>query len=124
MLRLSDAAFLAGIVLALFVVRHVRVSDLFTAPRRRPSRSSSGPNWLGDERRDRRDIAYFRRRDGQVGPVPDSHLAALLTLRPTPIHALLHAGIINAGGFLLNQLAPAVRAESINAYTWSSSSAC
>jgi NADH-quinone oxidoreductase subunit L len=25
---------------------------------------------------------------------------------PTPIHALLHAGIINAGGFLLNRLAP------------------
>ena len=25
---------------------------------------------------------------------------------PTPVHALLHAGIINAGGFLLNRLAP------------------
>jgi NADH-quinone oxidoreductase subunit L len=25
---------------------------------------------------------------------------------PTPIHALLHAGIINAGGFLINRLAP------------------
>ena len=25
---------------------------------------------------------------------------------PTPVHALLHAGIINAGGFLMNRLAP------------------
>src|SRR4029079_18967267 len=25
---------------------------------------------------------------------------------PTPVHALLHAGIINAGGFLLNPFAP------------------
>ncbi|MDH4187456.1 MAG: proton-conducting transporter membrane subunit, partial [Nitrospira sp.] len=25
---------------------------------------------------------------------------------PTPVHALLHAGIINAGGFLINRLAP------------------
>jgi NADH:ubiquinone oxidoreductase subunit 5 (subunit L)/multisubunit Na+/H+ antiporter MnhA subunit len=32
--------------------------------------------------------------------LPDSLYA------PTPIHALLHAGIINAGGFLLNRLAP------------------
>ena len=51
-------------------------------------------------------LLSFRRRDGQVGPVPDSHLAALLTYAPTPIHALLHAGIINAGGFLLNGFAP------------------
>jgi NADH-quinone oxidoreductase subunit L len=32
--------------------------------------------------------------------VPDSLYA------PTPVHALLHAGIINAGGFLLSRLAP------------------
>ena len=32
--------------------------------------------------------------------LPDSLFA------PTPIHALLHAGIINAGGFLLTRLAP------------------
>lgn len=32
--------------------------------------------------------------------LPDSLYA------PTPIHGLLHAGIINAGGFLLNRLAP------------------
>src|SRR5438034_5775341 len=32
--------------------------------------------------------------------LPDSLYA------PTPVHALLHAGIINAGGFLLNRLAP------------------
>jgi NADH-quinone oxidoreductase subunit L len=32
--------------------------------------------------------------------LPDSLYA------PTPVHALLHAGIINAGGFLMNRLAP------------------
>ena len=32
--------------------------------------------------------------------LPDSLYA------PTPVHALLHAGIINAGGFLLSRLAP------------------
>src|ERR1700693_1496309 len=32
--------------------------------------------------------------------LPDSLYA------PTPVHALLHAGIINAGGFLLNRLSP------------------
>jgi NADH-quinone oxidoreductase subunit L len=25
---------------------------------------------------------------------------------PTPVHGLLHAGIINAGGFLINRMAP------------------
>ena len=32
---------------------------------------------------------------------------------PTPVHALLHAGIINAGGFLINRLAPLYGLSSI-----------
>ena len=33
-------------------------------------------------------------------------MAARFSFAPTPIHALLHAGLINAGGFLLARLAP------------------
>ncbi len=43
---------------------------------------------------------------------------------PTPVHALLHAGIINAGGFLLNRLAPLYGLSPDHACTSYSSSAC
>jgi NADH-quinone oxidoreductase subunit L len=36
---------------------------------------------------------------------------------PTPVHALLHAGIINAGGFLINRLAPLFGMSSTTLHT-------
>lgn len=82
----------------LFAVRHIRVPDI-VCPRRGHARHPvplAGPR-LGDERRDGGDPTDFRRRHGQVGTISDPHLAAALLYAPTPIHALLHAGIINAG---------------------------
>ena len=107
MLRLSDAAFLAGIVSPIRCTAPFEFQTLFTrAPRRRPSRSSSGPNWVEMKRRDRRDVAYFRRRDGQVAQflihtwLP-RHSTRRRRSTPQPYHGHHHAG-----GFLLNRLAP------------------
>ena len=53
-----------------------------------------------------RHAASADRSHEQVGAVPVPHLAPPLSVRADPVTALLHAGIINAGGFLINRLAP------------------
>ena len=105
MLRLGDIAFLAGIVLAFRLFGTVEFTQLF-------ERAVSTPVTL-------RPFGLFEingatavtllifigamSKSAQVPLhmwLPDSLFA------PTPIHGLLHAGIINAGGFLLTRLAP------------------
>lgn len=105
MLRLGDIAFLAGIVLAFRLYGTVEFTELF-------ERAVSTPVTL-------RPFGLFEisgatavtllifigamSKSAQVPLhmwLPDSLFA------PTPIHGLLHAGIINAGGFLLTRLAP------------------
>lgn len=106
LLRTGDISFLCGIALAYHLYGTVEIAQLFKLAAA-----------------DQTQISLFGSTIGITGPtavtllllvggmsksaqfplhlwLPDSLYA------PTPIHALLHAGIINAGGFLLNRLAP------------------
>ena len=105
MLRFGDIAFLSGIVLAYHLYGTVQFAPLF-------ERAMADPMQLtlfgGLKMSGATAVAMLIFIGGMSKSaqfplhmwLPDSLYA------PTPIHALLHAGIINAGGFLLNRLAP------------------
>ena len=104
MLRAGDIAFLAGIVLAYQLYGTLQLAELFERAAADPKTVSlfglglSGPTaitfliFIGAMSKSAQFPLHMW--------LPDSLYA------PTPIHGLLHAGIINAGGFLLNRLAP------------------
>ncbi len=106
MLRAGDVAFLAGIALAYHLFGTVEFAPLF-------ERAAANPIQLdvlgtGLQITGATAITFLIFIGGMSKSaqfplhmwLPDSLYA------PTPIHGLLHAGIINAGGFLLNRLAP------------------
>lgn len=105
LLRLGDVAFLAGIVLAYSLYGTIEFEDLF-------ARAASTPGslrlWEGLEIEGPTAVTLLI----FVGAMSKSaqfplHIWLPRSLyAPTPVHALLHAGIINAGGFLMNRLAP------------------
>ena len=107
MLRVGDVAFLSGIVLASAQYGTLDFQELFIRAREAKTAFSFWPGgglevpavtvitlliFIGAMSKS----AQFPLH----GWLPDSLYA------PTPVTALLHAGIINAGGFLLNRLAP------------------
>jgi NADH-quinone oxidoreductase subunit L len=104
-LRLGDAAFLLGILLAYSLYGTLELTSLFTQAAHDPG--------------------VLRLWPGLAIPGPTAVTALLLIgamsksaqfpmhvwlpralYAPTPVTALLHAGIINAAGFLINRLAP------------------
>ncbi|HUK57154.1 MAG TPA: proton-conducting transporter membrane subunit [Nitrospiria bacterium] len=107
-LRLGDVAFLAGIILAYGLYGTLDFDPLFRRAAEDPvTFSLFGPDsgievgaatvvtlliFIGAMSKSAQFPLHMW--------LPDSLYA------PTPVHALLHAGIINAGGFLLNRLAP------------------
>lgn len=106
MLRFGDVAFLSGIALAFHLYGTVQLPQLFelaASDQARFNLFGTGFEVTGPT------AVTFLVMIGAMSKsaqfplhmwLPDSLYA------PTPIHALLHAGIINAGGFLLNRLAP------------------
>lgn len=106
MLRFGDIAFLCGIALAFHLYGTVQISQLFALAA--TDQTTFAPFGTGLEISGPTAVTLLL----MIGAMsksaqfplhmwlPDSLYA------PTPIHALLHAGIINAGGFLLNRLAP------------------
>ncbi len=105
MLRVGDIAFLSGIVLAYHLFGTVQFAPLFERAMADPMQLTllggltiSGATavamliFIGGMSKSAQFPLHMW--------LPDSLYA------PTPIHALLHAGIINAGGFLLNRMAP------------------
>lgn len=105
LLRLGDAAFLAGIALAHALYGTIEFHELFARAAEMPvtlvpipGLEMSGPTAVT--------LLLF------IGVMTKSaqfplHIWLPSSLyAPTPVHALLHAGIINAGGFLMNRLAP------------------
>ena len=105
LLRVGDVAFLAGIVLAHQLYGTLEFQALFAKAAESPVHA----------------LALAGHRDGGatavtlllfIGAMSKSaqfpiHIWLPRSLyAPTPVHALLHAGIINAGGFLINRLAP------------------
>lgn len=107
MLRVGDAAFLLGILLAFRLYGTLDFSQLFA---RAAAVHAVFALWPGGglEVSGATAVTFLifigaMSKSAQFPLhmwLPDSLYA------PTPVHALLHAGIINAGGFLLNRLAP------------------
>lgn len=106
MLRFGDIAFLCGIALAFHLYGTVQIAELFSlaaADQTRFALLGSGLEVTGPTAVTFLVLIGAMSKSAQFPLhmwLPDSLYA------PTPIHALLHAGIINAGGFLLNRLAP------------------
>jgi NADH-quinone oxidoreductase subunit L len=108
MLRLGDVAFLSGIVLAYSLYGTLEFSQLFVRAAEDHSTFAlfwpdSGLEISGATAVTLLIFVGAMSKSAQVPLhmwLPDSLYA------PTTIHALLHAGIINAGGFLLARLAP------------------
>ncbi len=105
MLRIGDVAFLAGIALAYSLYGTIEFQELFDRAAANPITLSL---WLGFEMSGPTAVALLI----FIGAMSKSvqfplHIWLPSSLyAPTPAHALLHAGIINAGGFLMNRLAP------------------
>jgi NADH-quinone oxidoreductase subunit L len=103
--RAGDIAFLAGIVLAYRLYGTLDFQALFI---RAVEVQASFSLWPGAEIGGATAVTLLifigaMARSAQIPLhmwLPDSLYA------PTPVSALLHAGIVNAGGFLLNRLAP------------------
>ncbi|TKB75265.1 MAG: NADH-quinone oxidoreductase subunit L, partial [Nitrospira sp.] len=104
-LRVADAAFLAGIVLAYQVYGTLEFQDLFAQAAGNPITFSL---WPGLEISATTAVTslLFIGAMGKSAQFPLHFWLPGSLFAPTPVHALLHAGIINAGGFLINRLAP------------------
>jgi NADH-quinone oxidoreductase subunit L len=105
LLRVGDVAFLAGIVLAHSLYGTIEFHELFVRAAETPITLSLLP---GVEMSGATAVTLLI----LIGAMSKSaqfplHIWLPRSLyAPTPVHALLHAGIINAGGFLMNRLAP------------------
>ncbi len=105
LLRAADAAFLAGIVLAYHFYGTLEFQELFARAAEKRIVLSLWPG-LDISAATAVTLLIFVGAMGKSAQFP-LHLWLPGSLyAPTPVHALLHAGIINAGGFLINRLAP------------------
>jgi NADH-quinone oxidoreductase subunit L len=105
LLRLGDVAFLAGIVLAHQLYGTLEFPDLFAKVMETTVTLSPLPGWEIDGATAVTLLLLI----GGMSKSAQFPLHVWLPrslYAPTPVHALLHAGIINAGGFLINRLAP------------------
>jgi NADH-quinone oxidoreductase subunit L len=105
LLRVGDVAFLAGIVLSYQLYGTLEFQPLFTKASESPALLTL---WPGIEIEGTTVITLLL----FIGAMSKSAQFPLFIwlpgylYAPTPATALLHAGIINAGGFLINRLAP------------------
>ncbi|MGA6827474.1 NADH-quinone oxidoreductase subunit L [Nitrospira sp. NS4] len=104
-LRVGDVAFLAGVVLAHTLYGTLEFRELFTRAAETPVTLSPLPGWeiSGPTAVT---LLLFIGGMSKSAQVPLHFWLPRSLYAPTPVHALLHAGIINAGGFLINRLAP------------------
>lgn len=108
MLRLGDIVFLSGIVLAYSLYGTVEFSQLFVrAAEDRSTFALFWPeSWIEINGSTAVTLLIFVGAMSKSAQVPLHMWLPDSLYAPTTIHALLHAGIINAGGFLLARLAP------------------
>jgi NADH-quinone oxidoreductase subunit L len=109
MLRLGDVAFLGGIILAYALYGTLDFQPLFAHAAQSPMTLSLVPGWAGGPVIRASTIVTLLIFVGAMSKSAQAPLHMWLPdslYAPTPVHALLHAGIINAGGFLINRLAP------------------
>ena len=104
-LRVGDVAFLAGIVLAHSLYGTMEFHELFTRAAENPVMLTPLPGWeiSGPTAVT---LLLFIGGMSKSAQFPLHFWLPRSLYAPTPVHALLHAGIINAGGFLINRLAP------------------
>jgi NADH-quinone oxidoreductase subunit L len=104
-LRIGDVAFLAGIVLAHSLYGTLEFQELFTRAADTSVTLSPLPGW-DINGATAVTLLLFIGGMGKSAQFPLHFWLPRSLYAPTPVHALLHAGIINAGGFLINRLAP------------------
>jgi NADH-quinone oxidoreductase subunit L len=105
LLRVADTAFLAGIALAYQLYGTLEFQELFARAAAAPITLSILPGMEISATTAVTCLLFI----GAMGKSAQFPLHLWLPgslFAPTPVHALLHAGIINAGGFLINRLAP------------------
>jgi NADH-quinone oxidoreductase subunit L len=105
LLRVADTAFLAGIALAYHLYGTLEFQELFIRAAEMPMVLTL---WPGVDMSGVTAITllFFVGAMGKSAQFPIHLWLPGSLFAPTPVHALLHAGIINAGGFLINRLAP------------------
>ncbi len=106
MLRAGDIAFLCGIVLAYHLYGTVEFSQLFKVAAADHTRFALPGTMLELSASTAITFLIFIGAMSKSAQFPLHMWLPDSLYAPTPVHALLHAGIINAGGFLLNRLAP------------------
>ena len=104
--RAGDVAFLGGIVLAYQLYGTVEFSELFKRAEADPGVVSLLGTGLTLSGATAVTLLIFVGAMSKSAQFPLHMWLPDSLFAPTPIHALLHAGIINAGGFLLTRLAP------------------
>jgi NADH-quinone oxidoreductase subunit L len=104
-LRVGDIAFLAGIVLAYHLYGTLEFPDLFSAAALSTATVQIMP---GVEMNGATAVTLLLLLGGmsKSAQFPFHVWLPRYLYAPTPVTALLHAGIINAAGFLINRLAP------------------
>jgi NADH-quinone oxidoreductase subunit L len=102
---LGDVAFLAGVVVAYSLYGTLEFPDLFAAAR---TSTATLPLWPGMDMDGATAVTLLLLVGGmsKSAQFPLHVWLPRYLFAPTPVTALLHAGIINAGGFLVNRLAP------------------
>jgi NADH-quinone oxidoreductase subunit L len=106
LLRASDMAFLAGIVLAYALYGTIEFQELAARAAATPVTLALWPGALEIRGVTAVTLLLFVGAMGKSAQFP-LHLWMPVSLyAPTPVSALLHAGLVNAGGFLINRLAP------------------
>jgi len=105
LLRVGDVAFLAGLVLAHSPYGTLEFPTLFTKAIETPVTLSPLPGW-DIHGATAVTLLLFIGGMSKSAQFPMHIWLPRSLYAPTPVHALLHAGIINAGGFLINRLAP------------------
>ncbi|MGC4097640.1 MAG: proton-conducting transporter membrane subunit [Nitrospira sp.] len=105
LLRVADMAFLAGIALAYQMYGTLEFQELFTRAAATPMTLSLLPG-MEVSAATAVTVLFFIGAMGKSAQFPLHLWLPGSLFAPTPVHALLHAGIINAGGFLINRLAP------------------
>jgi len=105
LLRVADTAFLAGIALSYQFYGTIEFQELFARAAETPVTLSLWPG-MDMSAATAVTLLIFIGAMGKSAQFPIHLWLPGSLFAPTPVHALLHAGIINAGGFLINRLAP------------------
>ena len=105
LLRVGDVAFLAGIVLAYQLYGTLEFPNLFAKATETIVTLSPISGWEINGAT-AVTLLLFIGGMSKSAQFPLHIWLPRSLYAPTPVHALLHAGIINAGGFLINRLAP------------------